>query len=247
MTSQSPQRDTPVRDPRSRVIRWAVAGVLVGGFLMYNSLTHAEGQAPVTSGVYTAQPAPAAAVPGSGPAAGPLPAAPSTATGTAAAAPSDATAMTRSEPTLLSIPDIGVHAPFTKLALGSDGRLQAPPPNNTNLVGWYGAGPTPGETGDAIVAGHVDTKTGPAVFVLLSLLKPGEKVSITRADASVAHFTIDSVETFDKDKFPDQRVYGNTPDAQLRIITCGGTFDRKKQDYKDNVVVFAHLDKAGKR
>jgi len=67
-------------------------------------------------------------------------------------------------------------------------------------------------------------------------------VDITRADGTVAHFTIDSVETFAKNDFPDQRVYGDTPDAQLRIITCGGVFDHAKQDYKDNVVVFAHLD-----
>src|SRR5882757_9060739 len=234
MPVQSPQRDAgpsgpgpaPVTDSRPRVLRWAAAAVILGGFLMYNNLTHADGETPLNAGVSAAQPAPSdnstAQPTTSATAAGPV--------------------MTRSEPTQLSIPYIGVTAPFTKLSIGADGRLQAPPEDNPNLAGWYGDGPTPGERGSAIVAGHVDTKTGPAVFFLLVLLKPGEGVDITRADGSVAHFTIDSVETFAKNDFPDQRVYGDTPDAQLRIITCGGVFDHAKQDYKDNVVVFAHLD-----
>jgi hypothetical protein len=222
MPVQSPE-PAPVQDHRPRVMRWAAAAVLVGGFLMYNSVTHAAGDSPVSVGVSAAQPAAGASASGT-------------------AAPTASPAMARSEPTRLSIPAIGVSAPFTKLSIGSDGRLQAPPEDNVNLAGWYADGPSPGERGSAIVAGHVDTKTGPAVFFLLSLLKPGSGADITRADGTVAHFTVDSVETFAKNDFPDQRVYGDTPDAQLRIITCGGTFDHQKQDYKDNVVVFAHLD-----
>lgn len=230
MPVQSPQHHAgpagpgpaPVTDSRPRVLRWAAAAVLLGGFLVYNNITHADGETPVSAGVSAAQPAPADRPPGV----------------VAPASP----AMPRSEPTQLSIPYIGVTAPFTKLSIGADGRLQAPPEDNSNLAGWYADGPTPGERGSAIVAGHVDTKTGPAVFFLLTLLKPGQGVDISRADGTVAHFTIDSVETFAKNDFPDQRVYGDAPDAQLRIITCGGTFDHAKQDYKDNVVVFAHLD-----
>jgi hypothetical protein len=228
MPVQSRQDGGAVREKRPRVLRWATAAVLLGGFLTYNSLTHAQGDPALGTGVLSAQPAPA-----------PANQRPST-----TPPPSGGPAMNRSEPTRLSIPVIGVNAPFTKLSIGSDGRLQPPPENDVNLAGWYGDGPTPGERGSAIVAGHVDTKTGPAVFYLLSVLKAGQGVAITRADTSVAHFTIDSVEVFAKNDFPDQRVYGDTPDAELRIITCGGTFDHKKQDYKDNVVVFAHLDAA---
>ncbi|MYS22936.1 Sortase family protein [Streptomyces sp. DvalAA-14] len=237
MAVQSPQRDTPpVPERRPRAMRWAAAAALLGALMMYNSLTHAQGQAPVSGPVVTSQ---SAASGQQGPQGGQgqqeQPGTPP---------PTGGPSMARSEPTLLSIPDIGVSAPFTKLSLGADGRLEAPPEDNSNLAGWYGDGPTPGERGNAIVAGHVDTKTGPAVFELLSLLKKGQPVAITRADNSVARFTVDSVETFAKDDFPDQRVYGDTPDAELRIITCGGTFDHKKQDYQDNVVVFAHLDQA---
>ncbi len=139
-----------------------------------------------------------------------------------------------------------MNAPFTPLSMDATGVLQPPPADNRNLAGWYRGGPTPGEIGSAIVAGHVDTKTGPAVFLLLSFLKKGDTARITRADGTTATFTVDDVETFSKGAFPDQRVYGDTPDAELRIITCGGAFDRKTRDYQANVVVFAHLSGTGK-
>ncbi|WP_373686239.1 class F sortase [Streptomyces lunaelactis] len=148
----------------------------------------------------------------------------------------------RSAPKRLSILEIAVDAPFTELSVGASGQLDAPPPDNNNLVGWFRGGATPGERGTSIVAGHVDTKTGPAVFLLLSALKPGSRVDITREDGTVAIFTVDSVETFSKARFPNERVYADTPSPQLRLITCGGDYDRKAKDYEDNVVVFAHLD-----
>ncbi|UZK54558.1 class F sortase [Streptomyces drozdowiczii] len=137
-------------------------------------------------------------------------------------------------------------APFTPLSIGPSGQLDAPPPNDKNLVGWFKDGATPGERGASIVAGHVDTTTGPAVFLQLRFLKPGATVDITRADGTVATFSVDTVETFSKADFPDDKVYADTPDAQLRLITCGGNYDRKAKDYEDNVVVFAHLDSVKK-
>lgn len=99
----------------------------------------------------------------------------------------------------------------------------------------------PGNKGTAIVLGHVDTKTAPAVFWSLSALTKGATVDIARDDKVTATFTVDSVEVFPKDQFPDDRVYGNSPDAQLRLITCGGVYDHARSDYTANVVVFAHL------
>lgn len=151
-------------------------------------------------------------------------------------------AMSRSVPKRLRIPAIGVDAPFTDLSIGATGRLDAPPPNDRNLVGWFKDGATPGERGAAIVAGHVDTMTGPAVFLQLRFLGPGSQVDITRADGSVATFKVDSVEQFSKAKFPDDRVYADTNSAELRLITCGGAYNKTAKDYEDNVVVFAHLD-----
>ncbi|MET7648151.1 class F sortase [Streptomyces sp. NPDC005426] len=157
---------------------------------------------------------------------------------------SQAPLLSRSVPTRLKIPSIAVDAPFVPLSIGSSGRLDAPPPNDMNLVGWFQGGATPGERGAAIVAGHVDTTTGPAVFLQLQFLRPGATVDITRTDGTVARFEVDTVETFSKAQFPDKRVYADTPDAQLRLITCGGNYDKKAKDYEDNVVAFAHLTSA---
>ena len=147
----------------------------------------------------------------------------------------------RSQPVRLRIPKISVDAPFTDLFIAPDGRLQAPPAADTNLVGWHADGPSPGEAGTAVIAGHVDTATSAAVFVYLSRLAKGDVFQVLRADGRTASFVVDSVETFAKDDFPSDRVYGDTPDPQVRLITCAGDYDRTVRDYKDNLVVFAHL------
>lgn len=95
--------------------------------------------------------------------------------------------------------------------------------------------------GTAVIAGHVDTKTSAAVFAGLEDLQKGDKFSVERSDGRTASFVVDSAETFAKDAFPDDRVYADTPDAEVRLITCAGAYDRTVKDYTDNLVVFAHL------
>jgi LPXTG-site transpeptidase (sortase) family protein len=150
--------------------------------------------------------------------------------------------MPRSAPTRLKIPKIDVDAPFIGLAIGPSGALDPPPANDTNLVGWQASGITPGEQGTALIAGHLDTATSPAVFARLDELDPGDPFQVTRADGTTATFVVDSVESFRKDDFPDQRVYADTPSALVRLITCAGAYDRTAKDYTENLVVFAHLD-----
>nr|WP_079160626.1 class F sortase [Streptomyces pactum] len=147
----------------------------------------------------------------------------------------------RSKPVRLLIPEISVDAPFTDLAIGANGQLQAPPPDDTNLVGWYAKGASPGEEGTSIIAGHVDTKTSAAVFARLGQLEEGDVFHVERADGRKVSFEVDSLETFDKDDFPSKRVYGDADRAEVRLITCAGDYDRKAKDYTDNLVVFAHL------
>lgn len=219
-----------------RALLWPAAVAGLGMLLIYNSIAPSADDKPPAAA--PAAPAPAAPAPESS-AAGAVPR-------QASPSPATAPAMPPSVPTRIKIPAIAVDAPFTPLSIGASGRLDAPPPNDKNLVGWFKGGVTPGERGASIVAGHVDTKTGPAVFLQLRFLRPGATVNISRADGTVASFKVDTVETFSKAKFPDKRVYADTPDAQLRLITCGGEYDRKAKDYEDNVVVFAHLDSAGK-
>ncbi|MFE9939426.1 class F sortase [Streptomyces hirsutus] len=147
----------------------------------------------------------------------------------------------RSAPTRLRIPDIDVDAPFTDLAVAASGELEAPPPADTNLVGWFADGASPGERGASIIAGHVDTKTSAAVFARLSELEKGDRFEVKRADGRKAEFVVDHAESFAKNDFPDERVYADTDDAQVRLITCAGDYDRKAKDYTENLVVFAHL------
>ncbi|MEU3528197.1 class F sortase [Streptomyces sp. NPDC038707] len=154
--------------------------------------------------------------------------------------PSDE-ALPRSAPTRLRIPEISVDAPFTTLSLGASGQLQPPPAADTNLVGWYAGGVSPGERGTAIIAGHVDTVTSAAVFADLGRLEPGDRFSVERADGRTAEFVVDSAETFAKDDFPSERVYADADRPEVRLITCAGDYDRQVRDYTDNLVVFAHL------
>ncbi|MFE7129392.1 class F sortase [Streptomyces sp. NPDC057638] len=145
-----------------------------------------------------------------------------------------------SAPLRLRIPDIDVDTPLTGLGLGRDGSLDVPPPANGNLAGWYRDGTTPGARGTAIVAGHVDNAKGPAVFYALGALKKGHRVEVVRADGRTAVFTIDAIEVYEAEGFPDRKVYGSRDRAELRVITCGGGFS-EKTGYRGNVVAFAHL------
>ncbi|AOR36383.1 class F sortase [Streptomyces fodineus] len=151
------------------------------------------------------------------------------------------TELPRSTPTRLVIPKISVDTPFTTLAIGASGRLEPPPADDTNLVGWYAKGAAPGEKGTAIIAGHVDTTTSAAVFANLDELKHGDRFTVERADGRDADFVVDAAETFAKDDFPSKRVYADAQRPEVRLITCAGAYDHSAKDYTDNLVVFAHL------
>ncbi|MGW1028767.1 class F sortase [Streptomyces sp. NPDC002577] len=138
------------------------------------------------------------------------------------------------------IPAINVNAPVTTVGLDPDGWVQAPPPDDSNLAGWFTGAVAPGQKGTAVIVGHVDNSKGPAVFYGLGSLKKGNRVEVRRADHKTAVFEIYGIEVFSKANFPGQRVYGNTGQAELRVITCGGGFT-KQFGYDGNVVVFARL------
>ncbi|OKI25621.1 class F sortase [Streptomyces sp. CB03911] len=145
-----------------------------------------------------------------------------------------------SEPVRIKIPAIRVDAPVSALGLDRDQHLSTPPTGNKNLAGWYRDGPSPGAAGNAITIGHADTDKGPAVFYRLGLLRPGDRIEVTRRDRTTAVFSIDAVKVFPKNAFPDATVYGPTARPELRVITCGGAYD-KHTGYRSNTVVFSHL------
>ena len=147
--------------------------------------------------------------------------------------------MAKSAPVRVQIPAIGVDSALMKLGLRADGSLQVPPVGFP--AGWYTGAPTPGELGPAILAGHVDWGGAPGVFYHLRDLQPDAEVTVTRQDGSVAVFRVTQVKEYPKDKFPTDVVYGDLDHAGLRLITCGGSFDRQTRNYDDNIVAFADL------
>ncbi|MFF8955105.1 class F sortase [Streptomyces sp. NPDC014894] len=144
-----------------------------------------------------------------------------------------------SRPVKLIIPAIMIEAPVLGVGLDAEDRLDAPPLSKPKVVGWYQDGPSPGDAGTSLIVGHRDTRTGAAIFLNLNALKPGDAVKIVRADRRTAVFTVDAVKTYKKSEFPDDKVYGAAKRPELRLLTCGGRFD-KKTGYSANVVVFAH-------
>lgn len=148
--------------------------------------------------------------------------------------------LSASAPVVLDIPSIGVHSSsFVDLQVGSDGSLDVP--GTAKEVGFYTGGPTPGQLGPAVMGAHVDSVKGPGVFYRLGAVKRGEKVHVSRRDGTVVTFVVDKVAVYPKDHFPTEQVYrGDFTRSEIRLITCGGTFDPVKH-YLANVIVFAHL------
>jgi hypothetical protein len=146
-----------------------------------------------------------------------------------------------SRPVRLEIRAIGVDAPLMTVGVAADGSVDVPPLKRYHEAAWFDEGPTPGQFGPAVIVGHADTRTGPAVFYKLGRLRPGQRIEIVRRDNRVAVFEVNSVERFAKHKLPVERVYGDFSRPALRLMTCGGRWLGGRTGYADNVVVFASL------
>jgi LPXTG-site transpeptidase (sortase) family protein len=144
-----------------------------------------------------------------------------------------------SPPVSLTIPVIGVLTRLIHLGITSSGALQVP--KSTTVAGWYTGSPAPGAIGSSVIVGHVDSTTGPGVFYRLSQLHRGDRIYVKQRGGRVAEFGVDSVQEYKKNAFPTLKVYGMTPTPQLRLITCGGTFDTQTGHYLSNIVVYATL------
>ncbi len=142
-------------------------------------------------------------------------------------------------PTHLRIGSIDVSTDLQPLGLLSDGTLE--PPSRWQEAGWFAKGVVPGEVGPAVIAGHIDSTNGPAIFYHLDDLRPGDTATVTFTSGRPKTFVVDRIQRFPKKHFPTDTVYGPTPDAELRLVTCTGTFDAAAHSYLDNLVVSAHL------
>lgn len=141
-------------------------------------------------------------------------------------------------PVRIGIPSINVDAPLEVLSLDATNSLL--PPVAWDAAGWYDRSPVPNERGPSVIAGHLTAPDGPAVFADLGALKPGDLVMVTQADGSTDTFAVDRTISAERtDSFPTEEIYGPTPDAQLRLITCDGEYDPARGHWTRNMVVFA--------
>ena len=206
-----------------RVVRQAAAAALIGGLLVVGGSV---------TGLAVASQTGHAAVPVGKPRLVPVP------IGRQAPVPQPSPQYVP-KPTGLVIPTIGVRTSLVRLGITTSGALQVPA--STSVAGWYTGSARPGAIGSAVIAGHIDSLSGPGVFFRLRLLRPGNRVYVRRANGSLAVFEVTAVHTYLKTRFPTVAVYGPEPNAQLRLITCGGTFDYATGHYLSNVIVYAVL------
>ncbi|MET4051682.1 LPXTG-site transpeptidase (sortase) family protein [Frigoribacterium sp. PvP054] len=178
----------------------------------------------------------AAPTPGAG--AGASPTAAPSATGTAPpAVDALATVGAGVAPAAVSVPAIGLDAPLIDLGIADDGAMEVPV--DADDVGWFTGGGKPGGRGPTVIAAHVDSASGPAVFARLDELVAGDRVDVTTVEGGVVGYVVTEVLDVPKAEFPTGRVFGAQPTDQLRLITCGGVFDRSSGHYDQNRIVFA--------
>jgi hypothetical protein len=149
-------------------------------------------------------------------------------------------------PVRLRIPAIGVDTGLLRLGKAKDGAVDVPSgPHQWDMAGWYAGegGTRPGDPGSAVVLGHVDSRSGPAVFYRVRELRRGDQVKVTTADGTVLRFAVDRVEQYPKTRFPTADVYYPTLTPKLRLVTCGGSFDFEHHHYRSNVIAFATLSR----
>jgi sortase (surface protein transpeptidase) len=154
-------------------------------------------------------------------------------------------AIKHAAPVAVTIPRIGVRSSLVDLRKNPNGTVQVPA--DFQRAGWYVGSSHPGDAGPTVLIGHVDSKTGPGVFYRLPQLKKGDVINVTRADRSTAQFRVQYVKRFAKRSFPTALVYKGEGKASLRLVTCGGGFDKKTGHYLDNTIVFAAPVLATKR
>jgi len=144
-------------------------------------------------------------------------------------------------PVAVDIAKIGAHSSLIPLGVNEDNTIEVPPVSEPRQAGWYRFGPVPGEPGPAVILGHVDGNKQRGIFFRLKEIARGDEITIARSDGSVVRFTVTAIHQVAKDSFPTEAVYGDTAGPELRLITCGGSFDRAAASYRDNLIVYAVL------
>lgn len=150
-------------------------------------------------------------------------------------------ALGASTPTRVTVPTISASSSLIATGLRTDDTLDVPPVSNPMQASWFDQSPSPGQVGPAVLLGHVNGSGKPGIFANLDKVVTGALVSVDRADGQRATFKVSRVDTFPKASFPTDLVYNDTPNPQLRLITCGGAYDAANRNYLNNIIVYADL------
>ncbi|MFJ3446535.1 class F sortase [Streptomyces sp. NPDC086081] len=146
-----------------------------------------------------------------------------------------------SEPVRITAKRIGLDAPVEAVGTAKDGSVALPP--DPGRAGWYTGSATPGDRGNAILAAHLDSTSGPAAFYSLGALRHGDRITVERQDGRDAHFTVTAIHVYAKSSVPSETVYGPTAHPQLTLITCAD-WDAAAKEYRANLVITAHPAKS---
>ena len=228
MTAPATASATATRSARgNRFLAAASLALAVMGYVKLASADTESGPPQPTAAVQGDLP-PAQAVPSAG----------------AAPPPPPPSALAYSVPTRIEIPTIDIRATVIKVGVNRDGTVGAPSLSDAKVAGWYDGSAAPGQNGAAVIDAHVDSalvKDHRGAFFTLRAAKPGMSIDVTRTDGTVAVFTVDEIQVAPRNAFPTQKVYAATPYPALRLITCGGGFDKKAHEYLGSTIVYAHL------
>ncbi|MGD6781724.1 class F sortase [Sutcliffiella horikoshii] len=145
------------------------------------------------------------------------------------------------EPHRIEIPSIGVDALVEQVGVIENGQMGVP--ESFETVGWYNEGPMPGERGNSVISGHVDSRNGPAVFFELKNLEAGDEIIVSNADGESLTYVVDRIETYPEDESPVEAIFDYSFQSNLNLITCTGTFNRESRNYSDRLVVYSSLKK----
>lgn len=220
--------------PSGRRTTFVIAGVLVGvvalaafaiGIIRYS--------APENTALSSSVPGTTASRPAA--------AAPTTSVGQEAPVPPADDGTRASIPVRVDVDAINAHSSLVQLGLNADKTVQVPPVSQPLQAGWYKFGVRPGEVGKAVLLGHVDGGGQLGVFNRLRDLKAGDVAKVTEQGGQVLSFVVKQVQEVPKNQFPTQAVYGPSNQRELRLITCGGAFDKSSGNYVDNIIVSAVL------
>ncbi|MFN8474143.1 MAG: class F sortase [Anaerolineae bacterium] len=141
-------------------------------------------------------------------------------------------------PASMSIPAIGIKdANVVDVGLEANGAMETP--KGWWDLGWYKLGPLPGQLGNSVISGHLDSDTGPAVFWNLGRLRKGDKIVVEMEDGTKRSFAVEKLESYPYNKAPLDRIFGASDRARLNLITCAGVFDKGHANYSNRLVVYA--------